>query len=306
MTKFAKIVLIVAGVAVAKAQYTNSSAKYMVDLECANCIRSGNDFCLYIGGQGNGTIVNWNCSAHPVTPEWNITSSGGVPGGYMCSKGMADQMNAIVNGCRPWLNQNTVDYCGSYFVDLTDSNSFPVGRSIEKMPANSSCSYRAISNCGYPEVEWRVHDPTIQSDFDIAWATMDNLDSGNELDGWEPEETTEWKGSYGTTPKNDFSRIGFATRTDINVAKVDDNQWNTCKGIYRNLWITVTRTKDSRTPAQGLAQTPRQLVAGPYYPNGTFSSDFELNFYNKQGPSAATALIGAFGVAVAGLAALAF
>lgn len=89
----------------------------------------------------------------------------------MCSGGMADQMNAIVNGCRPWLNQNLEDYCGSYFVDLTDSNNFTVGRSIEKMPVNTSCSYRAISNCGYPEAEWRVHDPIIQSDFDVAYAT---------------------------------------------------------------------------------------------------------------------------------------
>jgi len=281
----------------------------MPDLECANCIRSGNDFCLFIGGVGNGTIVNWNCTDKVVTPEWNITSSGGVPGGYMCSKGMADQMNAIVNGCRPWKNQNIGDDCGSYFVDLTDKNDFPVGRSIQKMPTNSSCSYRAISNCGYPEVEWRVHDPAIQGDFDVAWATMDNLDSGNELDGWEPNITTDWKGSYATNATNDFSRIGVAQRKDINVAKIDDDQWSKCKGIYRNLWITITRTKDSRAAAHGngLAETPRQLLEGPYYPNGTFSSDFELNFYNSQGPTgAATALIGAFGVAIAGLAALAF
>ncbi len=164
----------------------------------------------------------------------------------MCSKGMSDQMNAIVNGCRPWKNQVISEHCGSYFVDLTDVNNFPVGRSIEQMPVNSSCSYRAISNCGYPEAEWRVHDPTIQSDFDVAWATMDNLDSGNELDGWNQTETTEWKGSYATTPKNDFSRIGQAARTDVNVARIDDSQWSQCKDIYRNLWITVTRVKNSK------------------------------------------------------------
>lgn len=52
-----------------------------------------------------------------------------------------------------------------------------------------------------------------------------------------------------------------------------------------------------------LAENARQLQT-PYYPNGTIFSDFELTFYNKQ--SGATALIGAFGLALAGLAALAF
>lgn len=223
----------------------------------------------------------------------------------MCSKGMADQMNAIVNGCRPYQNQQIGAFggdCGSYFVDLTNRNDFIVGRSIQQMPVNSSCTYRAISNCGYPEAEWRISDPRIQSDFDVAWATVDNLGADNELDGWEPSITTDWKGSYGTNPTNDFSRIGQAARTDKNAAKIDDNQWKDCKGIYRNLWITVTRVKNSKPQ---LAETARQLQT-PYYPNGTISSDFEINFYNKQGPSAATALIGAFGVALAGLAALAF
>lgn len=123
-----------------------------------------------------------------------------MPSGYLCSMGMSDQMNAIVNGCRPYQNQHTGSQCGSYFVDLTNKNDFSVGRSIEQMAANSSCTYRAISNCGYPEAEWRVSDPRIQSDFDVAWATVDNLSSDNELDGWEPKITTDYRGSYGTTP----------------------------------------------------------------------------------------------------------
>jgi len=45
--------------------------------------------------------------------------TGGVPGGYVCSMGMKDQMNAIVNGCRPYENRNRGNYCGSYLVDLT-------------------------------------------------------------------------------------------------------------------------------------------------------------------------------------------
>ncbi len=58
MTKFMKLAFVVAGIVLVKAegQYQNSSATYAVDMECANCIRSGNNYCLYIGGEGNGTV----------------------------------------------------------------------------------------------------------------------------------------------------------------------------------------------------------------------------------------------------------
>lgn len=82
----------------------------------------------------------------------------------MCSKGYTDQMNAIVNGCRPYLNQvvgGLGDQCGAYFVDLTDNNEIVEGRTIIQMPVNSSCTYRVMTNCGYPEAEWRVQDPAI-------------------------------------------------------------------------------------------------------------------------------------------------
>lgn len=113
------------------------------------------------------------------------------------------------------------------------------------MPVNTSCSYRAYSTCGYPEAKWRVHDTIIQSDFDVAWASLDDIDSGNELDGWNQTLTTAWKGSYGTTKENDFSTIGVAAN-GANAVKISDDEWNGCKSKSRNLWITITRVKNSK------------------------------------------------------------
>ena len=61
-------------------------------------------------------------------------------------------MNAIVGACRPYLNQNMNDDCGSYFIDLSKNNAFLIGRSVLDLPVNSSCTYRAYSTCGYPQV----------------------------------------------------------------------------------------------------------------------------------------------------------
>lgn len=73
MTKIIKIAFVVAGVVLvnaANSNYKNSTVAFASDLECANCIRGGFDYCLYIGGEGNGTITRWDCNEHPRTPEW--------------------------------------------------------------------------------------------------------------------------------------------------------------------------------------------------------------------------------------------
>lgn len=309
MTRTMNIAIaVVVGFAAVNAQYMNSNATYLADMECANCIRSGNNFCLNIGGNGTATIINWECSQN-LTKGWEINNkSGGVPSGYMCSKGMDDQMNAIVNGCRPWLNQNTgEDDCGPYLVDLTDINSAVVGRSVQNMKVNSSCIYRAVSNCGYPEAQFRIHNATFHPDFDVAWATKDGIDSGDDLDGWEPKLRTDWNGSAHSAYKTEYYTLNELA-FNKNIAPIANTQWDSCKGMVRNLWVVVTRTQDSSKlmSTEGLAQNARQLngLGGPYYPGGALYPAFEVNFRNMKG--AATALIGAIGVAVASLAVLAF
>lgn len=68
-----KLAFVIAGIAAVKAvdgDYQKSSAPYAIDMECANCIRSGNNFCLYIGGEGTATITRWDCQNGPKDPEW--------------------------------------------------------------------------------------------------------------------------------------------------------------------------------------------------------------------------------------------
>jgi len=72
---------------------------------------------------------------------------------------------------------------------------------------NSSCTYRALSTCGYPSAAWRVNKQEIAGDFDIAFAAMDDLTPTNELDGWEPDQTTDWRGNYGSAPSLEYTMI---------------------------------------------------------------------------------------------------
>jgi hypothetical protein len=116
-------------------------------------------------------------------------------------------MNAIVGMCRPWLNQNINDDCGSYFVDLRDNKDFSIGRSIFDLPVNSSCTYRVITTCGYPTASWRVNDRLIVEDFDIAWGTMDRLEASNELDIWEFDQMTDFRGSYSSNFSMEYTHL---------------------------------------------------------------------------------------------------
>lgn len=48
---------VVAGFAcVNAAGYTPTNVAFAKDLECANCIRSGNNFCLFISSEGTQTV----------------------------------------------------------------------------------------------------------------------------------------------------------------------------------------------------------------------------------------------------------
>ena len=63
MTRLVNLTLAaVVGFAAVNAQYMKSNATYMVDLECANCIRSGNNFCLYNMAVNTTTVLSWNCT----------------------------------------------------------------------------------------------------------------------------------------------------------------------------------------------------------------------------------------------------
>ena len=55
--------------------------------------------------------------------------------------------------------------------------------------------------------------------------------------------------------KTEFYNISEVTINKKH-APISNSQWDTCKGSYRNLYITVTRTQDSNPPkpaAEGLA-----------------------------------------------------
>ena len=183
MTRTITLALAVfAGFVCLTSAYDNTNVGYMPDLECANCVRGGYNYCLWIGGQGTQTVLSWNCTQ---TDLQNGTSvgPGGIPESFYCSRGV-DQMNSIVGACRPWINQNVEDDCGPYLVDLSDNNAFTLGRSIQKLPVNASCTYRAHSRCGYPEVYFRVHNQTLQSDFNVAWATNEGMGLDQDIDGF--------------------------------------------------------------------------------------------------------------------------
>jgi hypothetical protein len=113
--------MILAGLALlatgAAASYSNATIPWRVDMDCTACIRSGYDYC--INGTSKTQATQWNCSNHPVTPEF-ILPDGGKPNGYVCSGALSDQVNAIINGCRPYIaDQEHRGLCGDYWIDLT-------------------------------------------------------------------------------------------------------------------------------------------------------------------------------------------
>jgi hypothetical protein len=51
---------------------------------------------------------------------------------------------------------------------------------------------------------------------------------------------------------------------------IDDDTWANCSGQQRNLWLTITRVKES-------VETNSTNHTGPEYPH------FEMMFYNYRG-----------------------
>lgn len=53
MTRTITLALAVfAGFVCLASAYDNTNVAFAPDLECANCVRSGNNYCIWIGGQG--------------------------------------------------------------------------------------------------------------------------------------------------------------------------------------------------------------------------------------------------------------
>jgi hypothetical protein len=84
--------------------YTNAPITYARSLECESCIRGGFNYCLDLGSKDNQTYSSFTCDKSDRSPSnmfINETDPGGVGGGWLCSRGLADQMYAIIGGCRP-------------------------------------------------------------------------------------------------------------------------------------------------------------------------------------------------------------
>jgi hypothetical protein len=64
------------------------------------------------------------------------------------------------------------------------------------MTVNSSCTYRAVSTCGYIRADLVIYNKTFLNDFDIAWATRDDIGINDDLDGFDTNLTTDWNSSF--------------------------------------------------------------------------------------------------------------
>jgi hypothetical protein len=202
------------------AAYTNTTMAFTPDMDCTACIRAGFDYC--INGSSKTLALDWNCSAHPVTPEY-IMPSGGINNGYVCSGALKDQTNAIINGCRPYIED--ADHrgpCGEYIVDL-NSASFDT-RIVKTWPTGASCTYRVISKCGYPVAVPNIKNPSFAGDYNVAYATLEGLDAAEEINGWEFETVMDSTGSgQSGDPSNAYVQLtdGFSKPkiADLNECK---------------------------------------------------------------------------------------
>ena len=86
------------------AQYQKAPISFKSNLDCTSCIRSGYNYCVTIGGTANNTIVNEDCEQKDRNPNAfiNNTEPSGAASGYVCSKSLKDEMNAIVGFCKPY------------------------------------------------------------------------------------------------------------------------------------------------------------------------------------------------------------
>lgn len=290
MRKVAIVALLVAG---AVADF-NPNWPYKQDMPCQQCIRSGYDFCVngtFGGAEPVGTLAN--CWEKGTTPEVQLPQ-GGKGDGYICSNAM-DKTNAIVAGCLPRIAQQQIgNLCGNYFVDLSYNQSLD-SRYIQQFPVGNSCSYRVFSTCGYPTAYLRVLNPEITQDYDVAYSYETGLQRDEDYDTiWDYTRTSDFHDSFqsGTPAALDFISQGYGA------TQIDKAEFDTCKSKNRNLYIIITRIKNSTKPAveseHFLSENARQLQ-GPFI---NFH-DLELGFVSIQGGNAK--LLGALSFAMVAL-----
>ena len=185
------------GATVVQSAYNNaSSITFDSTLDCTSCIRGGYDFCLYTGTTNVTTsATSWDCNLHSRSPEAQVKNGTVTPNAYMCSNYISDQTNAIVNGCRPYMNANRDSNCGAYLVDLSLSNYFTPTVSIMTLARNTSCTYRAWTTCGYPSVEVGTNNAEIEGDFDISWAGYNGVARDEDINGWDETLEPRFNGS---------------------------------------------------------------------------------------------------------------
>jgi len=121
----------------------------------------------------------------------------------------------------------------------------------------------------------------------------------DEADGTTENWAPDWWGSSPSDPRTEYYNIGETSRDDINVTGVPTSEWNSCNSKSRNLWLVVTRVKDSTSTQQEHAA--RSLIGlEQYNPGGVKFPDFEVSFKNVQGfvPTGAVSMIAALFVAV--------
>ena len=286
MRKFAIAALLVVG-----ATASNPAWPFKADMPCQQCIRSGYDYCVngtFGGVQPVGTIAT--CIEKGTTPEVQIPK-GGKGDGYICSNAM-DATNAIVAGCLPRVAQEQLgNICGEYFVDLSYNQSLDT-RYIQTFAVGNSCSYRVFSTCGYPAAFVKIMNPDIAQDYDIAYSYQTGMQRDQDFDSlWNYELTTDAHNSFqsGSAEALDFLSQGY-TSDQIPKAEFDG-----CASKNRNLYVTITRTKNSTKPAveSFLSESPR-LLQGPG-PLIKFH-DLELGFVSIQGGNAK--LLGALSFAL--------
>lgn len=225
--------------------------------------------------------------------------TGGLGAGYICSGYFSDQMNAIVNGCRPYLPENRDDNCGNYLVDIS-KNTYD-SRSIKELAVNTSCTYRVYTTCGYPSAWGRTQNVTVAGDFDVAYAYVNGMGLEDDLNGWNNTLTTRAQGAF---QSGSAQATDTLTEGNTDAVKIPDDLFTGCNGTQRNMWITVTRTKVSSPPKleSEFLETESRSLQGMlrFY-------DFEIYFENVQGgPDFGTVLKVASVAVVAVLSVFAF
>ena len=92
-----KRILGVGLISAVNAVYMNADIPFMPYLDCTSCIRGGWNYCLDAKNFENQTVDSWICEDKNRNPNALLNSTGGINSGYVCSRALLDEMNAIVN-----------------------------------------------------------------------------------------------------------------------------------------------------------------------------------------------------------------